>query len=729
MHPIPVSVPDAIEETPRPLLASTWAELRRRHVVRVAIAYVVVAWVALQVGEVTLGPLGAPAWVMTWAVLAAILGLPIALVLAWYFDATPRGIAREPGARAGPARLFVVGVTLLTVVGVGWWLAQVYEPTDAAGGASDAPPNSVAVLPFDDMSANRDQQWLADGIAEELLDRLARIEGLNVAARTSSFAFRGRAGDVRAIGRALNVALVLEGSVRKAGGRIRVTAQLIDAGNGYHLWSETYERGDEDIFGLQDEVTAAIAAQLERRIGTLGELARGGAPEKASSEASARALELYLEGRQHWRRRTPAALAQARALFERALEADPDFARANAGLADTYLLEVDYGSVTPTEAAQRAEPLAVKAVTLDPQSGEAWATLGLLRLTVGQLDAARSSLEQAIELDPRYEMAPMWLAAVYGRAGRFDEQLRVLRQAQALNPLEPVIAANLSQTLASIGEDDEAIAQLERILAVTPDDDLLLRTLAAVESQRGRLERAARAAKRAYEIDPAAPANITAYGQMLLLLEAWDEASDVFGRLPEGSRVAMRARQVVAISRGLRGIDPELAALADALAKAPATNADDRETLLVAGLARLVASDARGAAPLLQAAAGGEPEALRDTVDAAEAASHLVVALRRIGEADAAAAWQAPLEQVTGTLLANTRSSAFTNYVRAVLAAMRNDRAAALDALEAAYAAGFRDRARLALDPRLDGVRDDPRVQALLARIARDLATARAALD
>ena len=719
----------------RPLLATTWSELKRRHVGRVAVAYVIVAWVALQVAEVVLEPLGAPAWAMTWAVLAAILGLPIALVLAWYFDATPQGIRTEPDTRTGAARLFVVGVTVLTVAGVGWWLAQVYEPRDATGTAAPAdrqaasepaaPPNSVAVLPFDDMSANRDQAWLADGIAEELLDRLARIEGLRVAARTSSFAFRGRADDVREIGRALGVALVLEGSVRKAGGRIRVTAQLIDAANGYHLWSETYERGDEDIFALQDEVTSAIATQLEQRIGSL-ELERATA---GSGEGDPRALELYLEARQHWRRRTPAALDRARMLFEQALAIDPDFARANAGLADTYLLQIDYGLLAPAEAAQLAERHAVRAVSLDPRSAEAWATLGLLRMSVGQLDAAETALERAIELDPRYEMAPMWLAAVHGRRGRFDEQRRVLEETRELNPLEPVVNANLATSLADAGRQEEALEVLAQVLAVTPDDDLLLRTLAAVEAQGGRLDRALVAARRAHAVDATAPANIASYGGLLLRVEDFERAAAVFAPLPAESRVGAEGRQLIRLARGERGVDPGLEALAERLAAQPVGNGDDRELLTLAGTARLADGDARGAAPWLAAAAGGAPEALGDDPSALDPASLLVVALETLGEREDASAWRAAMEAAVQRWIAAVGEVPRVGTARAMLAAMAGDREAAIAAIEAAVERGFRERWRLLRDPRLASVRDDPRVRAAHARIGETLAAARAAAD
>ena len=719
-----MSTPDVLDPPKRPLLAQTWAEMRRRKVVRVGIAYVVVAWVVLQVGEVMLPPLGAPAWVMTWSVLAAILGLPVALVLAWYFDASPSGIAREPGARTGAARLFVVGVTLIAVAGVGWWLAQVYEPREDARAAGDAPPNSIAVLPFDDLSEGRDQGWLADGIAEELLDRLARIEGLRVAARTSSFAFRERADDVREIGRALDVALVLEGSVRKAGGRIRVTAQLIDAADGYHVWSQTYERGDADIFALQDEVTAAIAQQLEQRIGALGEVDSSARP--GGGAGSAKALELYLEARQQWRRRTPVALERARELFAQSLEADPDFVRANAGLADTYLLKADYGLLTPEEAVGLAEPYAVKAVTLDPRSAEAWATIGLLRMTVGQLGAARRSFEQAIALDPRYEMAPMWLAGVHGREGRFDQQEAVLRQALALNPLEPVINANLAQGLAEVGKHDEAVAVLERVLAVTPEDDLLLRSLAEVEARSGRLDRALAAIERAYAHDPNAPQNIAEYGDVLASLEAFEESRKVFAKLPPESRIAARARQIIAIASGERTIDPGLTAMAEQLAGDAEASADNRETLTAAGLARLVFGDARGSVPILLAASGGSPEALSQEPSTLEPASLLVIAYRRIGEPENAQPWHEALDAAAQRWFAVAGTGARVELARAMIASMSGDRAAGVEALEAAYAAGFRERWRLRMDPRLEAVRDDPKVRALDARIGEELARIRA---
>ncbi|HVF35691.1 MAG TPA: tetratricopeptide repeat protein, partial [Candidatus Saccharimonadia bacterium] len=413
--------------------------------------------------------------------------------------------------------------------------------------------------------------------------------------------------------------------------------------------------------------------------------------------------------------------------FEQSLEASPDFVRANAGLADTYLLQVDYGMLEPNQAAQLAEPYAVKAVTLDPQSGEAWATLGLLRVSVGQLDAARRSLEQAIELDPRYEMAPMWLASVYGRQGKFDEQRRVLEQALALNPLEPVINGNLAQLLAATGRHDEAVALLERVLAVTPDDDLLLRTLATTELQAGRLDRGVRAAARAHAIDASAPANVEVYGDALVLLEEFVLAERVLAPLPPGSRVAASARQVARFARGERTLEPTLDALADPLSRAPSGSEDDRELLSLAGAARLVAGDAPGAARLLGVAAGTDPDAIGEDPGALEPASLLVVALERLGEAELAAKWRAAVEGAGQQWIAAAGGGVNVDMARAMFASMRGDADAAVKALEAAYAAGFRERWRLSLDPRLARVADDPRVRALGRRITDDLLEARRA--
>jgi TolB-like protein/Flp pilus assembly protein TadD len=712
------------EPTP-PLLSSTWAELKRRKVVRAGIAYAIVAWLVLQVAEIVYQPLGLPAWAMTWTVLGAVLGFPVALVLAWYFDATRRGLARDDAApaRRGAARLFGVGVVLLTVVGVAWWLAQMYRPGDGTASVaspSNAPPNSIAVLPFDDMSASRDQAWFADGIAEELLDRLARVPGLQVAARTSSFAFREREADIMQIGRRLNVAHVLEGSVRKADGRVRVTAQLIDADDGFHLWSETYERPDQDIFALQDEITGAIADELRERIQGVGPVAAGG-----PATADVRAHELYLEGRQYWRERTPASLQRAAELFRQATERDPKFARAWAGLADTYLLQEDYGVLPVEEAVAKAEPAAVQAVTLDPASGEAWASLGLLRICAGQLQAAKGNLLQAMKLDPRYEMAPMWLAGIYGREGRFAERRDVLMRAHELSPLEPVINSNLADAQMSLGDVAAARKTLSDALATLPGNDLLLRTLAGIELRTGDVVGAVRHARRALEVEPDAPSNLGVMFEVLTVIEDHAGAAALIERMAPASRQRLLVRQRLALIRGEDVLVPELVEhVAPLMASGRTPNPAEREELSALGLAHLSAGRDAEAALLLERAVG-TPQRLAEDLELTDQASLLLVALRRMGRQAEAEPWSQAVRR-NGAAFAHLTNNAFVEYVRALYALEEGRHQDAIAALQRAYTAGFRARWQLDRDPRLMPIRDDPAVRALHARIGTDLSQARA---
>ena len=724
---------DRVRQLEQPVLRRTWAELRRRKVVRAGAAYVVAAWIVLQLAEITYQPLGLPDIALTWTVLGAVLGLPVVLVLAWFLDVSRRGVARERGAAGAAGAAFAVVVVLLTVGGLGWWLADVYRPGRALARAEAdrlqqqatarqpaAPVNSVAVLPFGDMSPGRDQQFLGDGLAEELLDRLARSPDLRVAARTSSFAFRDQAADVASIAARLNVRWIVEGSVRKDGGRIRVTAQLIDAADGFHAWSQSYEHDDQDLFALQDAVTDAIAKALSEHIGATA------IADADSGAADPAALEAYLRGRAAWRRRTPVSLDEAEAAFRLAVELDPGFARAWSGLADTYLLQMDYGSRPLDEAVQLAEPAAVRAVALGPQLGEAWASVGLLRMQVGQLDAARRSLEQAVRLDPRYEMAPLWLALTYGRQGEYALQRDTLERALALNPLEPIIHVNLAEARVRMGDAIAAREQLLNVLAITPEDTTLLRGLALVERSSGRLVEARQAAERALQVDADAPASLVALAQVLLRIEDFDGAAALIARLPQQHPAASLLAQERELRAGGNALHP---ALASRLQRLPPRieSADDRDALELAGAARLRAGADAEAASLLARAAGEPADLAAHAAQRLDAASLLLVALERSGDEAAAAQWRDALAEASDLWLDKFGDDAEAWYARA-LAALRNDRPdAALAALETAAARGFSERWLLRFDPRLQPLRDHPQVRALASQLEAAFAQARQA--
>jgi TolB-like protein/Flp pilus assembly protein TadD len=709
----------------KPLLASTWAELRRRKVVRAAIAYAAIAWIVLQLGEITFEPLGLPPWALTWTILIVILGFPVVLVLAWMFDGSGAGLARDRtgSALGGPLRLFILALVVLTVGGVAWWLTDVYRADDGVAAmvkesavpaaAPATPPNSIAVLPFQDMSPDGDQAWFADGIAEELLDRLARIEGLRVAARTSSFALRGSEQDVKAIGRLLDVGTVLEGSVRKADGMIRVTVQLIDTGSGYHLWSEKYDRSDQGIFDLQDEITGEIVEQLRERIPGLGASAPDAAARATTLSADTgdvQAHELYLQGRLHWRQRTPASLARAIELFEQAIGRDPSYARAWSGLADAQLLLADYGSLSSAEAVKLAEPAAVKALELAPGLGEAWATLGLLRMTAGQLDAAEGNFLEAIRLDPNYEMASMWLGGLYGRQGRFKARLEVLTRALALSPLDPAININVASTRLATGDSQGARQLLRELLEATPESTVVRRSLADFERLSGNLAEALRQADIVWRQEPDNPNAISMLGLVLAGLGRFDEAEKVAATTPASVSIRPLLLHFVAVQRDPRArIAPELDASASRLI-------DSKEPLVeelkpVAQMAALSAywhGDRARALRLserLVADRGPTSALLQDETDFA---AQLAFALREAGRETEAQAWHARARTRYAQLLEQGMAGPYVDYSQAGMALFEGREDQALERLATAVRTGFSEIWLLDADPRWQTLRERP---------------------
>ena len=310
------------------------SELKRRNVIRMAAIYVVFAWLAMQVSEVLIGLANLPEWVGPAVLVALAIGFPIALVFSWFYELTPEGISADVGgtlegslsASRGRVVDFIVIALLSAAI-----IMFAYDKWSY----SLPPELSIAVLPFENMSPEPDTEFFSDGISEELLNVLAQVDGLRVAARTSSFMFKDKQAAIGEIGKALNVSYVLEGSVRKAGDKVRITAQLIDARNGYHLWSDTYDRNLDDIFLIQDEISNKIAQKFQLV------LEPGGADTAASNrEVDIKAYELYLEGRELVHQRTSEALQDATRLIARSLRLDAGFAPAHAMLAIGRLLQI-----------------------------------------------------------------------------------------------------------------------------------------------------------------------------------------------------------------------------------------------------------------------------------------------------------------------------------------------------------------------------------------------------
>jgi TolB-like protein len=423
------------------------AELRRRHVFRVAGLYAAVAWLLIQTASTILPALAVPDWTITLIVVLAVFGFPLALVLAWSYDLTPDGVQRtapDAGTAAAlplarPAATIALAIVILASIATGFTLRQIRNGGAPGASGDDVAIGSIAVLPFQNAGSGTDDEYLSEGIAEELLHRLSRVPELRVAARTSSFAFRDAQADVREIGAKLRVDAVLEGSVRSTGNRLRVAARLVSTRNGYQLWSEVYEREAADVFRMQDEISAAIVARLlpeaASSAGATGALA-GGADATVAEPESYEAFQLYLRGRHEWNRRTEEGLRGAARFFEQAIARSPGYARAWHGLADALAILGFYEYMPPSSAFPRARDAAHRALELDPRLTEAHTTLAYVALYHDyDFAEAEAGFRHAIDLNPRYAVAHQWYGNLLTAAGRFDEAAAAMRRTQSLDPL------------------------------------------------------------------------------------------------------------------------------------------------------------------------------------------------------------------------------------------------------------------------------------------------------
>jgi TolB-like protein/class 3 adenylate cyclase/Tfp pilus assembly protein PilF len=409
--------------------------------------------------------------------------------------------------RPSPRRevLFVVGAGLLAVLLV---VLLARERSADSGRELPRPPGSaaapdpavaiasLAVLPFDDLGTNPESEYFADGLTDELIASLGRLEELRVAGRSSSFAFKGRDVDVREVGRELGVGAVLEGGVRNTGERVRVTVQLIDARTGFQLWSETYDRESKDIFAVQEEIARdvgeALDLRLPRAMGSFRIRAR--APDRE-------AYDLYLRGRHAWRSRTRDGLELALEDFQAAIARDPEFAEAHAGMADAYLALVAYG-YRSRDTLSRAREAADRALALQPDLVEALASRGYLRSHNHEFAASLADFRRAIELNPSYPLAHHWYSLALSSLGRFEEAIPEHRRALELDPLSPTPHSAYALTLLNANRLEEAEEMAARANELAPDLYFPLSVLGRIHEAQGRRAEALEAAERAAALAP-----------------------------------------------------------------------------------------------------------------------------------------------------------------------------------------------------------------------------------
>ncbi len=473
-------------------------EIRRRSVLRIAGLYLTGVWLLLQIADTVLPMLDAPGWMARTLLLALLIGFVPVLVLAWAFEWTPEGLVRDSDATRDHAANARAGkrldrwIMVLLALALGYFAVDKFllsperEQTRMQAalqqGRSEAivaayGDRSIAVLAFRDMSEGRDQGYFSEGIAEQMLNLLTRVQGLRVTSRTSAFSFAGKDMNIPTIARKLNVVYVLDGSVRKAGDQIRISAQLIDGRSDTQLWSQTFDRPIKDIFAIQDEIAATVVEQLKIELLGAPPTVRKTRPE---------ALQLYLQSLAAYRKHTPASYEQSRMLAREALDIDPTYVDAWNMLSVVYSSLAGLGVMSDEQGYPLAIETARKALAIDPDSADAYAELAQVALTADddQKTAARN-LQKALTLEPNNIYALGGASTLAKSLGRLDLSIRIQQQAVERDPLMSNAHSELCLALFQSGRIDDAIAECRKALELEPDRIVTHYTLATAMLAKG----------------------------------------------------------------------------------------------------------------------------------------------------------------------------------------------------------------------------------------------------
>jgi TolB-like protein/tetratricopeptide (TPR) repeat protein len=508
-------------------------ELKRRNVVRVGIAYVVTAWLVLQVAELLASIEVLPGWLPRILFFVLAIGFGAAVILAWLFEFTEKGLQREKDAQGvAPkitARQFDYLIMGLMALALAYFVVDKFM---MSGGSTIERERSIAVLPFKNRSSVADDSFFVDGIHDDILTQLANLSGLEkVISRTSVERFRDTVLSMTDIGRQLGVAHILEGGVQRAGNRVRINMQLIDASTDEHIWAETYDREltVDNLFAMQSEISREIVVALH---GALTDTDK--ARLDTSPTSSMEAYGEYVLGREALRKRTIEQSAQARTHFEKAIELDPEYALAWVGLSDAITINSFFvgGDVWREALPERRAPIE-HALDIDPLLGEAYASLGGLLEDEDRLEEAQDAFLKAIELSPGYAHAHQWYAHVLNKMGRFDEALVSLERASQLDPLMPIFAINKVDTLRRLGHFDEAVDVLMQGVRQNPEFTLFYNYIARHYWDHGNVAEAARWFDESIRLSPGRPPIRINRCRIWLDLDDPDEAERCYTKFVE----------------------------------------------------------------------------------------------------------------------------------------------------------------------------------------------------
>jgi len=728
-------------------------ELRRRKVFRVAVAYLVAAWVVVESSSIILPAFGFSDSAVSVVIVMAMFGFPVALSMAWFLDFTNEGVVRtrDPD-EGGMATLNGVNVSALVamIVMAGFLSYRLViqagdlGPRVAAASVSSPRPallrrdaaiddsseavapeevRSIAVLPLVNMTGDPEHEYFSDGMTEELLNGLSQVEGLRVVARTSSFAFKNTTEDVRDIGKQLGVNTILEGSVRKSGTTFRITVQLINVADGYHIWSSTYDRRLDDVFAVQDEISRAVVQALQLRL--LGD--RGKALVASAAIEGSAGYDEYLLGLHKLHQRTEEGMRAAIGHFETAVVIDNGYAPALAGIVDAWIHLYSRG-MTDFESARTGADTALKqALRYGANLSEVQASLGLYRRMIeGDLAGSELALRRAIDINPNYAMAHLWLANTLSRQGRFRDAFAELERAEQIDPLHPAVITNIADYLFSMGRYDEGVAKLERVLEIDPGLTEVYSVLTEWSGEYGHLSDGMRRAREALDNHPDDPRLLSQVGMLYIRLGDLGAASEYLGRArtldPDSDLVFLGTCTYYFANE-------QYADLVQMIDERRFTSADnDVMRMLTAwrGLAAVMLGEYREGAGALMESLGDTATIAFDPSFDIYLLSYLAYAYQQLGQT---ARVRETLDEALA-VAARARGQGWRtprlNYGIAAVYALQGRADEAIGQLRNAVDAGLRAPGLTGTDPQFDGLQDLEAFQLLVAEVDVDLNRQRA---
>jgi len=447
-----------------------FAELKRRNVYKVAVAYAVVGWLLVQITTQVFPIFEIPNWAMRLIVLAIIIGFPISLVIAWAFELTPEGLKRTEDVdlaaqtRTKPhAWIYVVIVGALLSVGL-FFIGRYTAQNNTGAARTESPAKSIAVLPFDNATRNADTEYLSDGISEALINSLSELPQLKIIARSTAFRYKGKQIDPQSVGRDLKVQTVLMGVVRQLGDRLNVQVDLVDAVTGSQLWGQEYERKLVDVLAVKQALVREVTEKL--RLKLTGEQQQR-LTQRDTTDPEA--YQFYLRGRYYWNKRTAENLTKAMEQFQQAADKDPNYALAYVGLSDSYVLLENYAGTPANETLPKAKAFAERALQLDNSLAEAHTSLGYVYNCLWRWEEAEQEFKRAIELNPNYPNAHHWYSLCLLDLGRIAEAKAEIKRAHELDPLSLIIGTTVTYAYLAEGDAKFAGAQSKKVVELDPN--------------------------------------------------------------------------------------------------------------------------------------------------------------------------------------------------------------------------------------------------------------------